>query len=208
LATSTRFTRNPQDDFILQQRAHQEQPKHLFQLIGALGSKIESAVEIVEKNSSSKSVEPLQSAPSRKEKKEAAARIATFQQGSEREEEASDTEDDPMLGTGIGDDYVSHALYRDIIAEGFNKKSPSMSAPNKPAYISIDDSVTRTLTASKISAKAPEYSITIANAFVVSVTRAALDNALGANTEGDNALAFNLSTRTSQQQHGRDRGHV
>ncbi len=102
-----------------------------------------------------------------------------------------------MLSAGEGDDYVSHALYRDIIAEGFDKSSPSRSAPNKPTYFPIDDSVTRTLTVSKYSAKALEYSITVANAFYSSVTRAALDNAIAAAIEDDNAVALCLIGQVS-----------
>jgi len=51
-------------------------------------------------------------------------------------------------------DYVSHSFYRNRIAEGFDKRAPSRLASNKPAYYPIDDSVTRTLTVSKYSAKA------------------------------------------------------
>ncbi len=53
----------------------------------------------------------------------------------------------------LGDDYVSHGMYRDIVAEGFDKRSPSRLAPKKPAYFPIDDPVTRNLAASKYSAK-------------------------------------------------------
>ena len=47
------------------------------------------------------------------------------------------------------DIYVSHTYYRDFIAEGFSKRSPSRLASNKPAYFPIDDPVTRQLNASK-----------------------------------------------------------
>ena len=45
-------------------------------------------------------------------------------------------------------------MYRDIIVEGFDKRSPSRLASNKPAYFPIDDPVTRIFAASKYSAKA------------------------------------------------------
>ena len=44
-------------------------------------------------------------------------------------------------------------MYRDIIAEGFDKRSPSRLASNKPAYFPIDDPVTRTFMAFKYLAK-------------------------------------------------------
>jgi len=58
-------------------------------------------------------------------------------------------DDDEDRGIESGDDYVSHGMYRDIIAEAFDKRPPSRLAPNKHAYFPIDDPVTRTLTASK-----------------------------------------------------------
>ena len=73
--------------------------------------------------------------------------------------------DDDLIGYDDADDYVSHAFYRDRIAEGFSNRAPSRLAPIKPAYFPIDDPVLRTLVASKYSAKAAEYSITVANAF-------------------------------------------
>jgi hypothetical protein len=38
-------------------------------------------------------------------------------------------------------------MYRDIVEEGFDKRSPSRLASNKLAYFPIDDPVTRTLKA-------------------------------------------------------------
>jgi hypothetical protein len=70
-------------------------------------------------------------------------------------------------------------------------------APNKPAYFPIDDPVTRTLTASKYSAKAQEYSITVANAFFASVTKASLDDAISAVLEGDEQSALTLLAQVS-----------
>jgi len=83
-------------------------------------------------------------------------------------------------------------LYRDIIAKTFDKRSPSILASNKPAHFPIDDPVTRTLTVSKYSAKAYEYSITAANAFFASVTKAPLDDAISAALEGDEQSALTL----------------
>ncbi len=100
-------------------------------------------------------------------------------------EEEEEDDDDGDFGSDNVDGYVSHGLYRDIIAEGFDKRSPSSLAPNKPAYFPIDDPVTRTLAASKYSAKAQEYNITVANAFFASVTRAALDDAIASASEGN-----------------------
>ena len=89
-------------------------------------------------------------------------------------------------------------MFRDIIAEGFDKRSSSRLAPNKPAYFPIDDPVTKTLAASnKYSVKAQEYSITVANVFFASVTRAALDDAIAAANEGDKKSALNLLAHVS-----------
>jgi hypothetical protein len=161
-----------------------------------LSSKIESVVEVVANSSSSRPVEPPKSDPPQQEQGKAAARSVSFEKEvDDRKEENEDG--DENFGEDGGDDYVSHGLYRDIIAEGFDKRSPSRSAPNKPAYFPIDDPVTRTLAASKYSAKAQEYSITVANAFFASVTRAALDDAIAAANEGDQKSALNLLAQVS-----------
>ena len=138
-------------------------------------------VKVVKESSSSGRVEPKQSVPSREEKGKAASRSVSFALDTEvdSDEEEEDVDEFDAIQSA-GDDYVSHGLYREIIAEGFDKRSPSRLAPNKPAYFPIDDPVTRTLHASKYSAKAQEYAITVANAFFTSVTRAALDDAIAA----------------------------
>ena len=195
-AASTRATPYPQDDFILQQSAQQEQLKQLFLLVSSLGSKIEAVAEVVaESSSSSRRVEPPQSGPSQQEKGKAVSRSVSFAKGVDEEEDEND--EDVYRETDSGDSYVSHCLYRDIISEGFDKRSPSRLAPNKPAYFPIDDPVTRTLTASKYTAKAQEYSITVANAFFASVTRAALDDAISAALEGDEQSALTLLAQVS-----------
>ncbi len=80
---------------------------------------------------------------------------------------------------------------------GFDKRTPSKLASNKPAYFPIDDSVTTTLAVSKYSAKAQEYLITVANAFFAYVTRATLDDAIFAILEGDQQSAFTLLAHLS-----------
>ncbi len=70
-------------------------------------------------------------------------------------------------------------------------------ASNKPTYFPIDDPVTRTLTASKYSAKAHEYSITVVNACFASVTRVALHDAIFAALEGDEQTSFTLLAQVS-----------
>jgi hypothetical protein len=84
----------------------------------------------------------------------------------------------------VGDGYISHVYYRELISEGFEKRASSRQAPSKPAYFPIDDPVTRTLTSSKYTAKATEYSITVTNAFFACVTKAVLDDAIAANNNG------------------------
>jgi hypothetical protein len=156
-----------------------------------LGSKIEAVEEVVaESNSSNKRVEPPESGPSRQEKGKVAARNVSF--AKEVDEKEGETDEDKDRGIDNGDDYVSHALYRGIIAKGFDKSSPSRLASNKPTYFPIDDHVTRTLTASKYSAKAQEHSITVVNVFFASVTRAALDDAISAAPEGDEQSSLTL----------------
>ncbi len=124
LAASTRATPNPQDDFILQQSAQQEQLKQMFLLVSSLGSKIEAVAEVVaESGSSNRRVEPPHSGPSHQEKGKAASRSVSF--AKEIDEKEDENDDDEDRGIDSGDDYVSHGLYRDIIAEGFDKRSPS-----------------------------------------------------------------------------------
>jgi len=111
-------------------------------------------------------VEPPKSGPSQQEKGKAASRNLSFGKEVDENQERKADDDDDDFGEDSADDYVSHGLYRDVIAKGFRKRSPSIRlAANKPAYYPIDDPVTRTLPASKYSAKTREYSITLANAF-------------------------------------------
>jgi hypothetical protein len=123
----------PQDDFILQQSDQQEQQKHMFFLVSSLGSKIE-AVAVVEAKSSSSSrrVDPPESGPSHEEKGKSATRSVSF--AKEVDEKDGEIDDDENRGIDSDDDYVSHRLYRDIIGEGFDKRSPSRLPSNKPTY--------------------------------------------------------------------------
>jgi hypothetical protein len=165
------------DDFILEQQAEQaQQLRQLFSLVSSLGSEIKTVVErVTDIGSSREPVEAAtQSGPPQRRVKVGFVDPPLDQE--EEEEEESDDEDDEQLTSG--DTYVSHAVYRERIAEGFAKRSPSRLASNKPAYFPIDDPVTRSLNASKYSAKATEYSLTVANAFYASVTKAALDDAI------------------------------
>jgi hypothetical protein len=66
-------------------------------------------------------------------------------------------------------------------------------ASNKLGYFPIDDTVLRTLVASKYSAKATEYKITVANAFFTFFTRATFDDAISATNDGDKNAAILLS---------------
>jgi hypothetical protein len=88
-------------------------------------------------------------------------------------------------------------MYHDIITEGFDKRYPSRLVSNKLDYFPIDDPVTRTLAASKYSAKAQEYSITVANAFFASVTKVAMDDAIFAALERDEQSALTLLAQVS-----------
>ena len=184
------------DVFILDKQAQQEeQLRQLFSLVSSLGSEIRSVVKVVEQKSSDPCVDP-KSGPSQKRFGTAAPRSVSFDIA-EDEEEENDIFDVDENEYGSGDDFVPHGYYRDLIAEGFDKRSPSRLAHNKPAYFPIDDSVTRTLAASKYSAKAAEYSITVANAFFASVTRAALDDAIAASKDGDTKTAAILLNQVS-----------
>jgi hypothetical protein len=117
-ATSTRITSNHQDDFILQQSAKQEQLKRLILLVSSLGSKVESVAEIVPKSSSSKRVKPPEIGPSQQEKGKAATRKFSFVRGVDGKEDGNDGNDntDDEFGIKSGDDYVSHNLYRGLVA--------------------------------------------------------------------------------------------
>ncbi len=95
------------------------------------------------------------------------------------------------------DDYVNHAYYHDKIAEGFCNRAPFRLASNQPGYFPIDDPVLRTLVASKYSAKATEYKITVVNAFFMSVTRATVDDAITATSDGDSKPAAILLSQVA-----------
>jgi hypothetical protein len=198
-STSTRAddsSTSSRDDFILNKQAQQEeQLRQLFNLVNSLGSEIRSVVKVVE--SSSEQRVDRKSGPPQKETEKAAKRSVSFDIPEDDEDEDNEGSVESINEGDCGDDYVSHGYYRDLIAEGFDKRSPSRLALNKPAYFPIDDSVTRTLTASKYSAKAAEYSITVANAFFASVTRAALDDAIAATRDGDTKTASILLKQVS-----------
>ena len=166
-------------------------------LVGSLGSKIVAVAEVVaELNSSNRHVEPPESDLSHQEKGKVASRCVSF--AKEVDEKEDENDDDEDRGIDSGDDYVSHGMYRDIIiAKGFDKSSPWRLASNKPSYFPIDDPVTRTLMASKYSAKAHEYSITVANAFFASATKATLDDAISAALEGDELSSLTLLAQVS-----------
>jgi hypothetical protein len=75
----------------------------------------------------------------------------------ENDEEAIDENGDNDVNEEYSaDDFVSHGYYRDLVTEGFDKRSPSRLASNKPAYFPIDDFATTTLTVSKYSTKESE----------------------------------------------------
>jgi hypothetical protein len=98
------------------------------------------------------------SGPSQKDTGKAASRSVSFANLEVNDREIKD--DDNIDDGGNTDDdydagdYVSHSFYINRIAEGFDKRAPSRLASSKRAYYPIDDSVTRTLTVSKYSAKA------------------------------------------------------
>ncbi len=69
------------------------------------------------------------------------------------------------------DDYVNHIYYQDRIEEGFAKRYPSrLFFLSKQGYYAINDQVLRSLTSSEYSAKASEYTITVADALFSAVT--------------------------------------
>jgi hypothetical protein len=141
------------------------------------------------------------SGPAQKETGKAASRSVSFADLEEDNREIKD--DDNNNDNGNDDDecdasdYVSHSFYKNHIAEGFDKRAPSRLSSSKPSYYPIDDSVTRTLTASKYFAKAAEYNITVAHAFYAAVTRSALDENIAALRDGDDKTVAILLTQVS-----------
>ena len=191
------------DDEVLERVAVQdEQLRQLFRIVSSLGSDVRSCIDIIGAKEIQRFDDATQSDPSQKGKGKAASRSVSFADLAEDDREVQDDDDDNNNDDdddeiGEVDDYVSHLFYRERLAEGFDKRSPSRLAANKPAYFPIDDSVTRTLATSKYSAKAAEYSITVANAFFAAVTRAALDDAIAATKEGDTKSASILLAQVS-----------
>jgi hypothetical protein len=191
------------NNFILER--HEEQDKQLQQLlclVSSLGSEFRSVLKVVAENESHRIKDARKkSGPSHKDTGKAASRNVLFADLEEDDKEIKG--DDNNNDNGNSDDeydvedYVSHSFYMNRIAEGFEKRAPSRLASSKPAYYPIDDSVTRTLTASKYSAKAAEYNITVAHAFYAAVTRTALDDGIAALKDGDDTTATILLTQVS-----------
>jgi hypothetical protein len=201
-ATTREENITARDVYILEKQANQEeQLRQLFSLVNSLGSEVRSVIKVVAENEEQRKDDNNKSGPSRKDTGKAASRSVSFADLEEDDREVKDDGNNNDDGNSDSDydvgDYVSHAFYRDRIAEGFDKRAPSRLASNKPAYYPIDDSVTRTLTASKYSAKAAEYSITVAHAFFAAVTRTALDDGIAAIKDGDDKTAAILFTQVS-----------
>jgi hypothetical protein len=87
----------------------------MFLLVSSLGSKIEAVAEVVaESNINSRRVEPPESGPSHQEKGKAISRSVSFAKEVDEKEGENDDDEDRVIDSG--DDYISHGLYRDIIA--------------------------------------------------------------------------------------------
>ena len=179
----------PRADIIAEQQSRQqEQLEKLFELVGSLHSDIRSVASAVADGKNAR-LEARAPAPKGKGKARGSEsrRVTPSDAGSD-DAESSEGEEEFVEYEDV-DDYVSHAYYRDRITEGFSNRCPSRLANNKPAYFPIDDPVLRNLVASKYSAKAAEYAISVANAFFTSVTRAAVDDAIAATKDGDSKTA-------------------
>ena len=127
-------------------------------------------VKVVAENESRRVNDKNKSGPSQKDTGKATSRNVSF---ADLEEGDREIKDDSNSDDGnndddydTGDDHVSHSFHRNRIAEDFDKRAPSRLSSSKPSYYPIDDSVTRTLTASKYSAKAAKYIIKIGRAHV------------------------------------------
>jgi hypothetical protein len=115
------------DVFILERQAQQEvQLRQLFSLVTTLGSEIKSVVKVVA-SSSEQSRLDHQSNPAHKEKGKTARCNVAFEIKKDDEVDLNDDKigNDKDGGYCADDDYVSHGCYRDLIAEGFDKRSPS-----------------------------------------------------------------------------------
>jgi hypothetical protein len=105
----------------------------MFLLVSSLGSKIETIKDVVAGSSSNITrVELPQIGPSHQEKGKVVSCNVTFAKEVDEKEDDEDENPEDDLGIYNGDNYVSHGLYRDIIAEGFDKRSPSRLTSTSP----------------------------------------------------------------------------
>ena len=102
------------------------------------------------------------------------------------------------------DDYEGHAtlfvdrtFYRRKIGEGFIQRQPSKLAPSKLSYVNIDDHVTKSLIETKTSARRAGYTVTVANAFYVSIAHEAQKDVVEALEAGDVKNAMCLLKQVS-----------
>ncbi len=186
------------DSIAEQQSRQQEQLEKLFELVGSLHSDIRSVASAVANGNNARS-EARATSPKGKDRARASGtrRILVSDASSDSSESFEEEVAEESEEYEDVDDYVSHAFYRDRISEGFNSRCPARLAANKPAYFPIDDPVLRNLVASKYSAKAGEYAISVSNAFFTYVTRAALDDAIEATKEGDSKTAAILLSQVA-----------
>jgi hypothetical protein len=109
-------------------------------------------VKVVAENENQRINDNNKSGPYQKDTGKAASRSVSFADLEEDDKEIQDDNNNGVKDEDENDyninDYVSHGFYRDRLAEGFDKRAPVRLASNTPAYFPIDDSVTRTLTAS------------------------------------------------------------
>ena len=195
-ATRSSFERfsTPRAEILSAQHSRQqEQLDRLFELVEKIGSGVRSEVSATLVNGSN--VRDEGSAPSPKGKGKALAKQHITSDEDEFDNN-HDNGEDPLEYDDM-DDYVNHAYYREKIAEGFCNRAPSRLASNKPGYFPIDEPLLRTLVASKYSAKAPEYTITVANAVFTSVTRATIDDAITTTNDGNSKTGSILLSQVS-----------
>ena len=93
--------------------------------------------------------------------------------------------------------FVDHTFYRHKIGEGFIQRKPSKLAPAKPAYFKIDDQVTTNLHEAKTSTRRVEYTVTVANAFNVSIFCEAQTDLVETHEAGDIMNAICLLKQVS-----------
>ena len=118
----------------------------MFSLVSTLGDEIKTVVKTVGQNPGNNSTEELtakdQKGDPSVEKREvkiiALDGLPLEHEEGQGNDDSDDDDADDNVGINVGDIYVSHAYYRELVAEGVEKRAPPIKTSSEQACILSD----------------------------------------------------------------------